>query len=166
MPSALRWFLCGRRKHRGSRGEPGADIHRPAAVGRPGVHVQAEDEMLLGGAVVRRGRCVKKQRARRQIHDGRPGDTVRVYVAAVELGKRHRRAHVPLPDDAAVERVERIDVVGLRHGDDHRPAAGPSLDIERLGIDIADDRAVEIGVPLQTRRVGGREGGIHIKAVS
>ena len=115
----------------------GIHVHGPASIGGAGVHVEGENEMFLGRAAIGRGHRVKEQRPRCEIDNGRAGNSQGIDVAARQIGSRHRRAEVALPDSAAICSVERIHVIRFRHDDNHRRAARAVLDIKRLGVKMA-----------------------------
>lgn len=122
--------------------------------------------MLLGRAAVGRGHGVQEHRARSEVHDGGAGDAERVDVAAKQVGRRYRYAHVILPDDLAAGGVERINIVRFGHSDDHGASARPTLNVERLGIDVAADRALEVHVALERGSGGEGERWINLKSVA
>ena len=158
--------ILGRGREKGfSEGRAGADVHGPPAVDGAGVHVQRVDQVLGGSSLVGRDHGVKEQRSGSEIHDRRAGNTQGVDVAAELVGQGNGRADVPGPEDRAIGGIERINIVGLRDGDDHRRTAGPVLDVQRLGVDRAADRAVERQVPRETGRRGRREGGLEVQSV-
>ena len=72
---------------------------------------------------------------------------------------------VALPNDAAIEGVERIHIIRFGYRNDRRPAAWTVVDVKRLRIDVADDRAVKVEVPRQMGRCAQRESGINVKTV-
>jgi len=78
----------------------------------------------------------------------------------------HGRAHVAVPDDAAIGRVERIDVVGFGDGDNHCPAARAALEVEGLGVNVAADAAVERQIAVESGSRRGREGGVNIETIA
>ena len=79
---------------------------------------------------------------------------------------RHRSAYISLPDNAAVRSVERIHIIRFGHRNDHWPAAWTALDVKRLRVNVAYDRAVKVQVARQIRRSRLREGRIDIKAIT
>ena len=50
--------------------------------------------------------------------------------------------------------------------DNDRPAAGSTLDVERLGIDISDNSAAKVRVARQSSGVIGGKPGVDIQAVA
>src|SRR5206468_809555 len=72
---------------------------------------------------------------------------------------------VALPNDAAIEGVERIHIIRFGYRNDRRPTARAGIDVKRLRIDVADDRAVKVEVPRQIGRGAQRESGVNIKTV-
>ena len=71
-----------------------------------------------------------------------------------------------MPKDAAIRGVQGINVIGLSDYDEHRHAAGPAFDIERLGIDIALDIAGKRKIAVNTRGRGSGETRVDIKSVA
>ena len=122
--------------------------------------------MFLGLAAIGRGHCVEKERARGKIDNGRAGDAHEIKLSAYEIVSRHRRANVALPNDAASGSVERINIVGFGHGNDHCPAARAVLDVKRLGVNVASNSAIETQVTRQTGGSALRENRIDIKTVA
>ena len=47
--------------------------------------------------------------------------------------------------------IERINIVRFRHRNDHRPIRA-ALDVKRLGVNVAGDRAVKVQVARQVGR--------------
>ena len=62
----------------------GIYVDRPARIRGARVHIKRENKMLFGNAAIGRGEGIKKQGARRKIHDGRTGDPNRIDVATPE----------------------------------------------------------------------------------
>ena len=58
-------------------------------------------------------------------------------IGATEIVCRHRRAHISLPDDAAVYSVERVHIIRFGHRNDRWPAAWPVIDVKRLRVNFA-----------------------------
>src|SRR5437016_13552167 len=83
----------------------------------------------------------------------------------MEIGCWYRSAHISLPDNAAVHSVECIHIIRFGHRNDHW-AAWTALDVKRLRVNVAYDRAVKVQV---ARKVSGsrlRKGRIDVKAVA
>ena len=131
-----------------------------------GIHTKREDQLLLSRAAVECNHGVQKQRARSKIDNRRAGDAHGIKLRADEIVSRHCRTNVSLPDNAAVNRVERVDVVRFSRDNDYRPAARTVLDIKRLRIHVADDRAVKVQVPRQIGRSALCESRVNIKTVA
>jgi len=62
----------------------------------------------------------------------------------VDIVCRHRRAYISLPNDGAIDSVERIHIIRVGYRNDHRPAAWTALDVKRLRQNVAYDRTVEV----------------------
>src|SRR5207253_3618595 len=104
--------------------------------------------------------------ARSKIDNRCAGDAHGIKLRADEIVSRHCRTNVSLPDKAAVNRVERIYIVRFSRDNDHRPAAGTVLDIKRLRIDVADNRAVKVQVAREIGRGALCESRVNVKTVS
>src|SRR5512132_1287593 len=91
---------------------------------------------------------IKEQRAGHKIDHGCAGDTERTDVATWQTGS-NGGANKSLPNHCASVRVERIYAIGFSCDDDHRRAAGPVLNVERLSIHASRNCAVELQVPPQ-----------------
>src|SRR6266487_362951 len=63
-----------------------------------------------------------------------PDNAERTDVPA-RKARRHRRSDIPLPENAPVGGVQRINIVRRSHGNDHR-AVWTALDIKRLGVNM------------------------------
>ena len=98
-------------------------VYRPAEVRLAGIHIQRKDEMLNGIAAIGRGHRVEKERARVEIDNGCAIDAGRIAVSAW-IGL-HRRANVALPDNAAIDSVERVYIIGVRDCNDRWLPPGP-----------------------------------------
>ena len=62
-------------------------------------------------------------------------------------------------------RVKRINIVRFGHRNDHRPIR-TALDVKRLRMNGADDRAIKVQIADQIGRVARRESGIDVKTVA
>jgi len=71
-----------------------------------------------------------------------------------------------LPDNGAIAGIERIHIIRFRCHDDHRLAARAVLDVKRLGVNVANNCAVEVQVALQIGRCAQAECGINVKTVA
>src|SRR5215813_2786998 len=114
--------------------------------------------MLFRSAIVGRGHGIEDEGARRQVDGGSPGNAERIDVTAWEVGTSDRGSNVPLPDDAPVGGIERINVVGLGRHNDHGPISRTAFDVERLSIDVAGNDAGKVGIPSQAGGSARREG--------
>jgi hypothetical protein len=95
----------------------------------------------------------------------RAGDAHDIKFTAIEMLSRYRRAHILPPDNAAVHSVKCIHIIRFGDRNDHW-AAWTALDVKRLRVNVAYDRAVKIHVAGQIRRSRLREGRIDIKAIT
>ena len=93
--------------------------------------------MFLGLAAIGCGHCVQKERSRNEIDNGRAHDAHCIKLSADKIARRHRRANVALPDNAAIESVERIHIVRFSYRNDHCSAARAVFDVKRLCINVA-----------------------------
>ena len=102
--------------------------------------------------------------ARTHVDDGRAGDAQRIDVAAGvrKIGQRRGSAVRLVPNHRA-RPVDRGHVVAFGRDDERLFSAGPVGDVERLRVDVADDRGSEGCVELQRRgaRLGHRRIDIH-----
>ena len=73
---------------------------------------------------------------------------------------------VAVPNHVARARVERIHVIRFSRDDDHRGTAGAVLDVQRLCVDAAQNRAVEVQIPPQIRGGRSRKSRIDVKPVA
>ena len=71
-----------------------------------------------------------------------------------------------MPNDIARARVEGIHVIRFSRDNDHRGTAGAVLDIQRLCVHTAQNRAVEVQIPPQIRGGRSRESRIDVKPVA
>ena len=141
------------------------NVHRPARVDVACVYIQRKDEVLLGRATIGRDHCVQKECTRTEVDNGRASDAEGIKFGAYEIVCGYRIAHVSPPDDATVAGIERIYVIRFRRHNDHRFAAGPALDVKRLGVNVATNCTVEGQVARQFRGSAWGERGINVKAV-
>src|SRR4029077_16678008 len=118
-------------------------VHRPAGVDGTRVHVKRNDVMFYGRPAIGRNHCVQKKSARSKIDNWRGDNAHGTDLSAMEIGCGHRSAHVLLPDNGAVHCVERIHVIRFGDRNDHW-AAWTALDVKRLRVNVAYDRAVEV----------------------
>jgi hypothetical protein len=56
------------------------------------------------------------------------------------------RPHISLPNDGAIDSVERVNIIRFGYRNDHRPAAWTALDVKRLRVNVAYDRTVKFQV--------------------
>ena len=141
----------------------------PTSTGQPGVrpasiHTQRKDEMFNGIAAIGRGHRVQKERARVEIDNGCASDAGRSAVSAW-IG-RHGRANIALPDNAAIDSVQRVDVIRIRHCNDGWSPAWTVIDVEWLRENIARNGAVEIRIAYQIGGSALRESSIDIKTIT
>src|SRR4029450_1951668 len=122
--------------------------------------------MFLGLAAIGCDHCVQKEGARGKIDNRRASDAHEIKLGADEIARCHRISHIPLPDDAPIEGVERIHVIRFGHCYNHRPAAWAILDVERLRIDVADNCAVKIQVAYQIGSGTRRESRVNVETVA
>jgi len=109
--------------------------------------------------------CIEEQRPGCKIDNRRSRDAQWTNVAAWQTGS-HRRADETVPDWPASTRVERVHVIGFSPDNDHRGTAGAVLDVKRLCVDAAQNRAVEVQIPPQIRGGGPGESRIDVKPVA
>ena len=76
-----------------------------------------------------------------------------------------RRAKVALPNHRAGRGVERVNVIGFGDGNNHRPT-GTALDVERLRVNIAGNRAIKVEVARQASGSGRRKGRVDVQPVA
>ena len=120
--------VCGCRLT--STGQPGIDVAR--------IHIQGKDEVFLGRAAVGCDHCVQKERARSKIDNRRAGDAHGIKFGAYEIVCGTPAANVALPDNAAIDRIERVDIIRFGRCNNYRRATRAVLDVKRLGINIAE----------------------------
>src|SRR5437879_5564697 len=109
--------------------------------------------MLLSCAIDQR---IEEKSARNEIDHGRARDAGRINISARKPGS-NRRANVTLPNHGAGGGAERINVVRLSYRDHHWPVRS-ALDVKRLRINVADDRAVETKIARQISGSRRRKG--------
>src|SRR6266480_1052280 len=90
--------------------------------------------------------CVQKERARSKIDNGRASDAHGIKFGVAEIPCGHWRANVTLPNNAAIERVERIHVIHFGYGNDRCSATWTIIEVERLRVNDAFDCAVKVHV--------------------
>lgn len=102
--------------------------------------------MFCGGAV---DQCVEKKPTRGEIDNRSAGDTSGIKTSAwrawngrTNIGTR--------PDREACCGIKSINGIRFGHGNNHR-AVRAAIDVKRLRVDIAGDRAVETKIPRQVR---------------
>ena len=79
---------------------------------------------------------------------------------------RHGRADIgALPDHRARRGIKRINIIRFGDSNDHRPVR-TALDVKRLRVNVARDRAIEVQVARQIGRVARRKCGIDVNAVA
>src|SRR4030095_12941409 len=110
--------------------------------------------------------CVQKERPRRKIDNWCGGDAHGIKFGVAEIPCGHWRANVTLPNNAAIEGIERIHVIHFSHGNDHRFATWAVLDVKRLRVDGAFDCAVKVQVARQIRGGPQSEGRVNVETVS
>jgi hypothetical protein len=121
--------------------------------------------MFLGSAAIGRGHRVQKQSARCKIDRGRAGNPHGIYVTALEIGSWYWRAKVALPNHRAGSGTQRINIIRFGHRNDHRPI-WPTFDIERLGVNVAGNRAIEVQVTRQAGSGRRRKRCIDVNAIT
>ena len=99
----------------------------------------------------------QKERTRGQIDYRCAGDTHGRDNSHASRG----RAHVTLPDNPPRDRVERVNIIGFRDGDQFRTAIRPTFDLEWLGVIVTNNRAVKVYIPRQIRPRRRRKGRIN-----
>jgi len=120
--------------------------------------------MFNGIAAIRRGHRVEKERARVEIANGCANDAGRIGASAwIDC---HGRANVALPENAAIDSVQRVHVIGVRDCNDGWPPAWTVVDVEWLRENITRNGAVEIRVAYQIGGGALRESRIDIKTIT
>src|SRR4029079_3781206 len=143
-------------------------VNGPPRIDVARVYIKRNNVMFDGRPAIGCDHCVQKERTCTKINNGSPADahgTVPRGRSAGEIGLRHRRAYISLPDNGAVHSVERIHIVRFGDRNDHW-AARTALDVKRLRVNGAYDRTVEIQVARQVGGSGLREGRIDIKPIT
>ena len=107
---------------------------------------------------------IEEQRSRCKIDNRRSGDAEWIDVAARETGG-DRRANRALPNHVARASIERIYAICFSGHDDHCSTPGAVLDVQRLCVDAAGNRAVEVQIPPQIGRGRSRKSRIDVKPV-
>src|ERR1044072_3972338 len=121
--------------------------------------------MFYGLPRVRCCYCIQEERPRRKIDNRRASDAHRIKFGVAEIPCGHWRANVTLPNNTAIEGVERIHVIQFGYGNDHRFATWAVLDVERLRVNDAFDSAVKVQVAHQIRSGALIEGRVNVKAI-
>src|ERR1700756_2447837 len=88
---------------------------------------------------------VHEKRSGNEIDHGRASDPNRIDVATEKLTNRYGRTEIALPNHGTSRGVERVNIVGFGDGNDHG-AVETALDVKRLGVNVAGNRAVEVEV--------------------
>ena len=96
---------------------------------------------------------------------GVAGDANRIDISAGKTRKWDSRAKVALPDHRAGRGVERVNVIRFCDGNNHR-STGTPLDVERLRVNIAGNRAIKVEVARQASGSGRRKGGVDVHSVA
>jgi hypothetical protein len=117
--------------------------------------------MLFSGAIDHR---IEEERTRGRVDHGRPDNAKRTDVPAWKPDATGGPTF-PFPDNAAIGGVERINIIRRSQGNDHR-AVWTALDVQRLGMNIAHNRAIKVQVAGEVGRVARREGRIDVQAIS
>jgi hypothetical protein len=118
--------------------------------------------MFLGRAVDHR---IEEESSGGEINNGSACDAEWVDVSARQT-RGDWRAKIPLPNHSATKGVERINIIRLGHYNDHSPAIGAALDVQRLCVNIARNRAIEVQVASHTCRGRRCECRIDVKAIA
>ena len=86
--------------------------------------------------------AVEEERPRGEIDNRRAGDAHWVNDSgAREIILRQRHAKIALPNDAPIHSVKRVYIIRFGYRNDHW-AACAALDVKRLRVNVAYDRAV------------------------
>ncbi len=113
-----------------------------------------------------RGHCVQKERPRGKIDNRCAGDARGIkFCLAVKASLGYRRTHITLPDNAAIDSVQRVHIVRFGHRNNHW-AVWTALNVKWLRVNVAFDCTVKIHVARQICRGRLREGRIDIKATA
>ncbi len=137
--------------------ETGVHVDRETGIDRTGINVQGVNHIVRTA-----DHGDQKERTRGQID-------YRCASNADWRDKSHarrRRAHVTLPDNRSRDRIERVDIIGFRYRDDFGTAVRPAFDVERLGIDVAHNRAVKVHIPRQIRRRRRSKGRVNEQSIA
>ena len=118
----------------------GVQIHRPAGICSARVHVQRINEMLHGEPAIN---ASKKSDRDARSTTGVPDGANRIEYFRREDLRSRAAEFVALPDHAPGRRVERINIIRCGNSNDHR-AVRPALDVKRLRMNVADDRAIKV----------------------
>src|SRR4026208_1310212 len=94
----------------------------------------------------------------------RAGDAKWIDISTGKAGS-NRRAKVALPNHRAGRRIERVNIIGFGDGNNHGPT-GTALDVERLRVNIAGNRAIKVEVARQTSGSGRRKGRIDVPPIT
>ena len=106
----------------------------------------------------------KKSRSGSEIDNRRASDTSWIKTSA--RGGWDRRTNIGArPDREARRGVERINIVRFGHRNNHRPIRA-ALDVKRLGVNVAGDRAIEVEIARQIRGGRRRKCRIDVNAVA
>ena len=119
--------------------------------------------MLYDSAVDQQ--CVEEKSSGGEIDDRGPGDTYGIDVTARKAGQRHRLAKIALPNHRAGRSIQRINIIRFGHGNDHR-TIGTALDVKRLGVHVAGNRAVKAQITRQVRGRRGRKRRVDVNTVA
>lgn len=122
--------------------------------------------MFYRRAAIGRGHCVQKERPRVQIDNRCAKNPLGTNLSAANGACRYRRADISLPNDRTIDSVQRVNVIGFGHSNDHRPAVWTTFNIQRLCVNISDNTAIEARVACQVRGGRGCEGRINVKAIT
>jgi len=126
-------------------------VDRPAWINIARVQIKRENELFLSHAVIGRGHCIEKERARVKVDNGCAGDAHWVNDSGTrEIVLRQRHAKIALPNDAPIHSVKRVYIIRFGYRNDHW-AACAALDVKRLRVNVTYDRTVEVQVARQVR---------------
>ncbi len=154
-------FLRQRNEWNSVVNDGGVQIHRPTRSGGAGVQVQRINEMFCGGAV---DQCVEEKPTGGEIDNRSACDTSGKKTSArgVWDGRTNIGAR---PDREACRGIKRINVIRFCDGNDHRPVWA-ALDVKRLRVNVARDRAIEVEITREIRGRGGRKCRVNVNAVA